>query len=1374
MKRLHKILSAVAVLALVIACAVVSINADAAVTPSSETYTTASICPHCNQAVTWTPLTAITNNTFITASGHYVVEAGTTLTYANTTSIGASASDVAILVIGNIDLTDAGQLRFGNNGTTDTWLIGGGGRIQGGNTPGTATNPSLLGVYNSGTLNIIGNITVQGNETAAVTANRGGVINVYGNGKVNLYGGTVKGYQLDSANEKSYSGVLLRGGGTMYMYGGIIQGGSSKYGPAVYISNGSFTMEGGTVNGGTSTGSGSAIYLSEGSVNIAGSAQLNGGTCGASGGIFYQAGGTVTVGGNALLTGSDANYGCVAYVSDGSFTVSGNARLIGADANNYGGTIYCNDELNITGGTIQGGTAVTGGGAISTNGGTINISGGTIQGGEAANGGTIYLRSGSITMTDGTIQGGIARNTGVDSKDGHGGCMYLAAGTATFRGGTISGGQTVRVKNASNKYNGGDGGTFYVAATVNLDGATVNGGTCYRGGVFFVTGSNGKVNMTAGAINSGVASNQGDLAAVYSSGTFNMTGGVAHNSEVGEGSGIRVQSGKVYLHGDALVEAAAGGRNGFDMISAGSTSAVLVLAGNARVGDLEGNQTNVHNITFQSYTSSGTTYYPKLQIANDWTGYASITDNFGSTATGEYIMAVTSGDTTNYYARCGTWDAATATFTPTGNYDAGKLIHGGADEGDLPVFGEGGNLMLPRAKAVVNDTASWYRVSDQAVDAAYEGGYTVLYKDDETPITIPAGKTAYVDFNGFSATVTGEGTLKGSDSSALATGTGTSEITVEGVTVETLVANPATGENFVAITEDSTATFHAVTANIVSATIRPETVSLYYTASFVCDDIIKPYLNNYGVAVSLKNMPGEDYAQDSDTLYTGIDPASFESGVQNSVLITGIMKEALEAAANKSRGEMPIYANAYMKLTIGGEEITVMANETAAHSLQTLLTEVNTYWDTFPESAHDSLATQLYEPYMRDFEDGDWGIYNLRIHANGGYTPEEEAILEQRRQTVMDYMRESISLLWRSDKTFTYSLGNTERDQGKSFTIVEGRLYKGLPYVYAAGTRDSFLEYAGEPDEYGIYTITGVEATALNYESYGGRVGNDCSGAVTNAWSQVSTSVSASTSSGCSPYFGVVPVGNYLFNAPINPSNNRVLDTKVVVETNGEQVMYEAYAMLKPADAAYHQEYPSTKGNHIRMVKEVNVVRNTDGTINGASSYIIMLEQTRNLTSNNTTTTHPETGETIYVIGGIDRKYTFNSLFNDHYIPVTIKELRDPTALEETWVADSLEEEATIDNLFTGNISSNRYTDSVKITIYNEEGEVVQQSISRKSRSYSKLFRMSQFVNEKPGSFKGLLDLDALEAGNYRCTVTLKLTIDDDYVHTVRDFTFSK
>ena len=1115
--------------------------------------------------------------------------------------------------------------------------------------------------------------------------------------------------------------------------------------------------------------------------------------------------GTLNIGGDLVIepsadaVGGSSHKGVIDIVSGGTVNVNGGTIKGITDANNTasgtGGAFYNLGSLNINGGVIYGGNVKEGGAIYTT--GSVNIGGGMVRGGTASNGGTVYMAAGTLDMTGGTVTGGTARNRGVDATDGHGGAFYLAAGSASFRGGTIDGGKTVRVKDADGKYQGGNGGSIYAACSFEIDGVTIKGGTCRNGGAVYITSgtlslksgqisggsvysgaafylaSGGRLNMTDGSVTSGTITAQGALAFVDGGGILNMTGGTMLNTVSGE-SGIRVQaSGKVYLHGNALIKAGSGARDAIDAVGTTSTPAALVLAGSARVGDLEGKQTNTHNISLQAHTNeNGVTYYPRIYVANDWTGYATITDNFGSTASGKYICLV---DTT-HYAWCGTWNAETLKFTQGGVFASTNLIHGTADEGDLPIFGEDGCLQLPRSKAVIDGTNSWYRLSDQAVDAAVEGnGYAVLYKDDTNPITVAAGKTAYVDFNGCNATVTGEGTLKGLDSSALATGAGTTTVTLEGVTVEPITEKYDTGEIFVALKEGNTVTFHAVTANITAVNIRPSTVSMYYSAAFVCDEVLQNYLDSFGVAVSLARMPDQNFASSGSVRYTQIPGEELASGKYNSVLIKNIFEDDADAATNKARGERPIYANAYLKLTINGEEITVMGTTTAQFSLETMLQKINTHWDTFGETAQTALATNIYDPYLRQFEGDDWALYNLRIKANGGYTPEEKAILEERRQIVLDYMRQSVSMLWRSDKTLTYGLGNTERDNGASFTIVEGQLYKGLPYVYAAGTQDSFLEYAaGEPDENGIYTITGLEATALNYESYGGRVGNDCSGAVTNAWSQISTSVSASTSSGCCPYFGVVPVGNYNFNAPINPSNNRVLDTAVVTESNGEQVMYEAYAMLQPGDAAYHQEYPSTRGNHIRMVVSVNVVRNSDGTINGNSSTITMLEQTRTLINDGKTETHPVTGETIYVIGGVNTTHKFSTLFSQHYIPVTIKELRDPTPVEETWVEDSLEEEASIDNLFTGIISSNRYTDSVQITIYNDNGDIVQQSTGRKSRSYSKRYHMERFINEKPGSFKGNLDLDALEPGNYRCTVTLKLTIDSDYIHTVRDFTFRK
>ena len=1419
MKIISKILSICAVLALIIACAVFSVSAETDVR-------TTFVCPcstcvetrktnssyTCPEISSWKSLTAGSKNTFADGGHYYVYDQTIT-----TGQLVVSAGNEAVLLIDKATVRYEGTSRmFSMNGSNDSvdqpislHIIGNnGGRVQSKYTPDTGTEGVIaqVGAYDTTSLHLYGDLSVS-LESGSTAASNGGLFKLPNLGRLYIHDNANMG--LTNANDPNLIGH------------------TSSKGSAIYLQSGSpvFYMEAGTITGGTTSSSGNVINMGNGTATITGSAQITGGTCGGSGGIIYMTNGDLTISGNAQLTGTTANYGGIIY-GDSSATVeiSGNAQLSGGNANNYGGAIYSKGKLDIKGGTITGGSATHGGtlgingGPVTINGGTINggtattaggtiymhtaagtvniQSGANINGGNAANGGMLYMAAGELNMTGGTVSGGIATNDGTGAATGHGGCFYLAAGSASFTGGTITGGKTVRAKDANGDYQGGNGGSIYAATDFEIDGTSITGGTCRYGGVAYVSGctlslksgtikggsvtsgavfylaSSGKVNMTGGTVNNGTISSQGTLVYVGGGTVLNMTGGTMCSTVSGDESGIRVQgSGKVYLHGQAHVMSGAGGRNAVDLVGTGSTPATLVLAGNAKVSDLNGKQTNVHNITLQAYTNSGKTYYPRIRVANDWTGYATITDNFGSTASGEYICVVG----TTHYAECGTWDATALSFTKGGTFASPNLIHGGADEGDLPIFGEDGYLMLPRAKAIVNGTTTWHRTADEAADTACKGGYAVLYKDDTAPITLNAGDDLYMDFNGFTAPVNGEGTLYGLDSSALATGAGTSIVTFDGVTVKTLATNPATGDSYIAIKNGNTATFHAVTANITSVSIRPGTVGMYYSAQFVCDDTLKTYLDSFGIAVSLQDMPGADFATDKKTMFTRSAGTDLASGEFNSVLIQNIMTDGLDGATNKSRGEMPIYANAYMNLTIDGEPITILATNTSKFSLKTLLQHVNTYWDTFAESAQTSLATKIYEPYVRDFEDDDWDIYNIRIQANGGYTAEEKAILEERRQTVMDYMRESVSLLWRSDKTITYGLGNTERDKGASFTIEKDRLYKGLPYVYGAGTQDAFLEYAGEPDENGIYTITGIEATALNYESYGGRVGNDCSGAVTNAWSLISTTLNGTTSSACHPYYGVVPVGNYAFNSPISETN-RLLDTKYVVDTNGEQVMYEAYAMLKPADAAFHQEYPSTKGNHIRMVVSVNVVRNEDGTIDGTKSTITMLEQTRTQINANKTEKHPVTGETIYVIGGVDKTYKFSTLFGEHYIPVTIKELRDPSPVEETWVDDTLEVD-TIDNLFTGSITSNRYLDSVRITIYNENGEIVQQTTGRRSRSVVKEYKMERFLTEKQGSMIGILNKQTiadLEPGNYRCTVTVKLTIDDDYIHTARDFTFSK
>ena len=382
-----------------------------------------------------------------------------------------------------------------------------------------------------------------------------------------------------------------------------------------------------------------------------------------------------------------------------------------------------------------------------------------------------------------------------------------------------------------------------------------------------------------------------------------------------------------------------------------------------------------------------------------------------------------------------------------------------------------------------------------------------------------------------------------------------------------------------------------------------------------------------------------------------------------------------------------------------------------------------------------------------------------------GLSEAEKAILQERRDAAEAYMRESLSVLWRAGESLDYSL-DASRDNGLKLHIVEGRIYQGVPYAYAVGTQDSFLEYAGEPDKDGVYTISGLEATALNYESYGGRVGNDCSGVLTNAWSQVGTSFDASRSCEMSSQHGVIPVGDYVFNPNVNETNGNITNTGVCTAQNGAQTMYNAYALLQKGDALFYVVDSGT--NHSRMVVGVRVVYNGN-VIDGTKSTVTVLEQTRSCFSRQSYYMHPELNEKVYQIGVIDQRYTFAELFNGGYLPVTIKEFCDPSPVDEPWVKDSVES-PTKDNLFTGSITSNWYIDCVSITIADENGNTVQEVTGRARRRYNKNFQMERFVKENPGACLGSVDLTKLTSGHYKCTVTARLTTGEKIIARTFDF----
>ena len=364
-------------------------------------------------------------------------------------------------------------------------------------------------------------------------------------------------------------------------------------------------------------------------------------------------------------------------------------------------------------------------------------------------------------------------------------------------------------------------------------------------------------------------------------------------------------------------------------------------------------------------------------------------------------------------------------------------------------------------------------------------------------------------------------------------------------------------------------------------------------------------------------------------------------------------------------------------------------------------------------------------------------------------------------------MLKMLSVLWRPDSDLLYTLqSNTtpeEADTGKQIKLVAGRLYRGIPYSYAYCTESSFLDFASEQDENGIYTISGLNWQLLSNGSTHARMGNDCSSTFVTAWSQFGTSVTGTLSRRFGTEHGFIAVGPY---TPAESYEDTY--SSETIAKNGPQVMFESYAQLQKADALMRINKTS---NHVMMVKDVHVFYKEDGSIDYKSSYVITLEQTSTRIKNQTADgKHEVTGEPIYPISYIENVYSFRSLLEDSYIPLTCKELIDPSPVAPPEVLDS-ESNHSKDTLLTGVISCNWFIDTVTITVSDNQGNEIQQATNTAKRMNPREFDLQQFVTDKPECVRGSIDPTALASGNYHCTVVCRLTTGEEF--TVRDFDFT-
>ena len=356
----------------------------------------------------------------------------------------------------------------------------------------------------------------------------------------------------------------------------------------------------------------------------------------------------------------------------------------------------------------------------------------------------------------------------------------------------------------------------------------------------------------------------------------------------------------------------------------------------------------------------------------------------------------------------------------------------------------------------------------------------------------------------------------------------------------------------------------------------------------------------------------------------------------------------------------------------------------------------------------------------------------------------DEQILSQRRDIVEDRMRSMMGVLWTPAEDITYSHNDYE------VTLKAGRIYRGMPYSHGSGSGYTWLQHSIMQLDNGVHVISVDGFKMTGRQPSIAVLSNDCADSLFWAWATVSTSISFEYTQEMSSMTGCIKVGDYKWDDYGKFDGS----TKPILKENGEQVMYKAYSQLQKGDGMVL--YTKSSGGHAVMVCEAVTVMNGN-YIDGQQSYVRILEQISSNLNGQVTYYEESLGQECYAACGYDDIWTFETIYNKGYLPVTCKELIDPAPLAEQVVNDT----ATTyneKNMFSGQITSPYRMSSLTYTIYDKDNRAVQQ-LSYFVRE-KEMFKVDlyQFENSLEEPYRqGQINIDALPNGTFKCVLTCQL-----------------
>jgi len=404
-------------------------------------------------------------------------------------------------------------------------------------------------------------------------------------------------------------------------------------------------------------------------------------------------------------------------------------------------------------------------------------------------------------------------------------------------------------------------------------------------------------------------------------------------------------------------------------------------------------------------------------------------------------------------------------------------------------------------------------------------------------------------------------------------------------------------------------------------------------------------------------------------------------------------------------------------------------------------------------------------------------------------------IIAARQDLVVAESDKMVTTLFMYDRDLSFVSAIDETDH---YSLTAGQLYRGMPYTSGNLSLNSYLQNV----KYVENGVNHMDTDAYFGPHWGFLLGASCTDVVYWSMCQISDTLDFGFAQQMVERYGAYKVGDYTYTTQMSEDGIELLvNTKQDVIDNGEEVMFNAYALLQPGDACayWFPDDPDTdeveQGNHSIVVAEVHVVTNDDGSINGNSSYI----RFNDLNGNYQNVVQVEVGgELVDAISPCvyreddAGRLMFSQMYTRGYLPMTCKELLSPEEpVCETELYDSKAGELNFQNLCEGTIKCNYYMSFLEMEITDSEGNTVQ-----KARRFTNegdrrdpdithsTFFMSYFMERHNFSWSPETNEDyalyresdmikphELASGNYHCTLTVYVSNGD--VFELRDFDFT-